>query len=73
MMIILVTKVSLMFINPLWDITGTMNIIYVCNAAHLGRRGIRLSLLQRQLINFPHAEPQGLSPIQQFTLRMDVR
>ena len=62
-----------MVINPLWDINGKMSIISVCNAAHLGRRGIRLSLPQRELINFAHAEPQGLSPIQQFTLRMDVR
>lgn len=32
-----------------------------------------MSHMQRELINFAHTALQGLSPIQQFTLRMDVR
>lgn len=36
--------ITLMVSDPLWDTTGPMNIIYACNAAHLGRRSIIMSL-----------------------------
>lgn len=43
--------VSLMVSNRLWDVTGTMSIMYAYNAAHLGRRGVIMSHMQRALMD----------------------
>lgn len=32
-----------------------------------------MTLVQKELISFAHMASQGLRPIQQFTLRMDIR
>lgn len=74
-MFFLLLTISLMVRNPLWDVTDMLSIMYACYAAHLGRRGVIMFHMQRELMNSALAQPalQGLSPIQQFTLRMDVR
>lgn len=42
--------VSLMVSNPLRNVSDTMSIMYACNAAHLGRRGVIMSHMQRELM-----------------------
>lgn len=37
--------------NPLWNVIDTMSIIYACNAAHLRRRGVIMSHMQRELMD----------------------
>lgn len=43
--------------NPLWDITDMLSIIYARNAAHLGRRGVIIFHMQRELMNPAPAQP----------------
>lgn len=43
--------VSSMVSNPLCDVTDTMSVIYARSAAHLGRRGVIMSYMQRELMN----------------------
>lgn len=44
-------SVSLIVSNPLWDVTDMISIIYACDAAHLGRRGVVMSHMQRELMD----------------------
>lgn len=58
--------------HPLCYVTDTLSIINACNAAPQGRRGITMPHMLRELMLWFNTATLGLSPIQQFTLRMDV-